>query len=170
MTLAALERLTPRVQLVGVAAGALAAVGAALYGQHVQGMQPCPWCILQRLIFLLIAALALLTAALPAGWRLKLPLGGLAIALAGLCGVAAALYQNLVAAHLPSCDLTLADRIVSGLGADAMFPELFEVRSSCADAAVKLFGVPYELLSCTLFVLIATAAVWLMLTNKRPQR
>jgi disulfide bond formation protein DsbB len=168
MTESLLARLTPRVVLVGVAVAAIAAVAAALYGQHVQGMQPCPWCILQRMIFLLIAALALLTAALPSSWRLRLPLGGIAIGLAALCGAAAALYQNLVAAHLPSCDMTLADRIVSGSGADALLPELFEVRASCADAAVKLFGVPYELLSCALFLLVVVAAVRVMRTRERP--
>jgi disulfide bond formation protein DsbB len=170
MRSALLERLSPRSVLIGVAAVAVAAVGAALYGQHVQGMQPCPWCVLQRLIFLLIAALALVTAVLPSGWRLRLPLGGLAVGLAALCGVAAALYQNLVAARQPSCDMTLADRIISGLGADALLPELFEVRASCADAAVKLFGVPYELLSCALYVLIAAAALWVMRKKKRSQR
>lgn len=170
MTSSLLERLSPRIVLVSVAIAATAAVGAALYGQHVQGMQPCPWCILQRLIFLLIAALALVTAALPTGWRLRLPLGALAVGLAALCGVAAALYQNLVAAHQPSCDMTLADRIISGMGADALLPELFEVRASCADAAVKLLGVPYELLSCALYLLIAAAAIWVMQMQERSQR
>jgi protein dithiol:quinone oxidoreductase len=84
------------------------------------------------------------------------------IGLLGLFGVAAALYQNLVAAHLPSCDMTLADRIISGLGVDALAPELFEVRASCADAAVKLMGVPYELWSCLLFVMVAATAVMVL--------
>ena len=42
-----------RVALVG-------AIGAALVSQHVYGMEPCPWCVLQRLIFLAIGAFALL--------------------------------------------------------------------------------------------------------------
>ena len=35
------------------------AVGMALITQHVFDMQPCPWCVLQRLIFLCIAVAAL---------------------------------------------------------------------------------------------------------------
>jgi disulfide bond formation protein DsbB len=151
----------PTLLLSGTAAGSLAAVGAALFSQHVQGMQPCPWCILQRLIFLAIAAAALASLALRArpgrGLRATAAITGLL----GLCGMAAALYQNLVAAHLPSCDMTLADRIVSGLGVDALVPELFEVRASCADAAVRLLGVPYELWSCLLFAVVTTVAVLL---------
>ena len=38
-------------------------------------------------------------------------LSAVLMAALGLAGVAAALYQNLVAAKLPSCDMTLADRI-----------------------------------------------------------
>jgi disulfide bond formation protein DsbB len=152
--------------LAGTAAGSLAAVGAALFGQHVQGMQPCPWCILQRLIFLTIAATALLTLAARLRWSEALRVGAALIGLLGLCGMAAALYQNLVAVHLPSCDMTLADRIVSGLGVDALAPELFEVRASCADAAVKLLGVPYELWSCLLFAVITAAAVLLLRTRR----
>ena len=44
----------PRTQalLALAAAAALAAVAAALVTQHVFDMQPCPWCVLQRVIFL----------------------------------------------------------------------------------------------------------------------
>jgi len=42
--------------------GSLAAVAFAVYSQHQWGMQPCPWCILQRIVFLAIAAVALLSA------------------------------------------------------------------------------------------------------------
>ena len=54
---------------------------------------------------------------------------------------------------------TLADRIISGLGLDAWQPEVFEVRASCAEAAVSLLGVPFELWSAALFVLLGAAAV-----------
>ncbi len=44
------------------AALALVALGAALVSQHRFDMQPCPWCVLQRLLFAVGAALALLEA------------------------------------------------------------------------------------------------------------
>ena len=46
--------------LLGIAGLSLGAVGAALATQHLMGMEPCPWCILQRLIFVTIALAALL--------------------------------------------------------------------------------------------------------------
>ena len=138
-------------------------VGAAYYAQHVLQMLPCPWCILQRILFLLTGAGLLGLAALPdrrggpaeAGRR---ALVVLSTALAA-CGMAAALWQNRVASKSASCDMTVADRIISGLGLDARWPELFEVRASCADAAVDLFGVPFELWSLALFVALAAVAL-----------
>jgi disulfide bond formation protein DsbB len=160
-----------RLALVLVALACLASVGGALYAQHVHGMEPCPWCILQRILYLAIAAVALLAAALPAGsaGRVSAALSAVLMAALGLAGIAAALYQNLVAAKLPSCDMTLADRIVSGLGLDAWQPEVFEVRSSCADAAVSLLGVPFELWSAALFGLVVGLSAGLVWAAVAPE-
>ncbi|WP_298824783.1 disulfide bond formation protein B [uncultured Piscinibacter sp.] len=147
-------KLTQRLALVALALVSLGAVGLALISQHVYGMQPCPWCILQRVIFVLIALLLLIAAFLP-GRGLFV---GLSV-LAALAGIAAALYQHFVAAKSDSCNLTLADKIVSGLGLDKAWPDVFEVRASCADAAVDLLHVPYEFWSLALYVLLAVAAI-----------
>jgi disulfide bond formation protein DsbB len=133
------------------------AVGAALVTQHVFGMQPCAWCVLQRAIFLAIA----LAGVLGLVWRAsagRVLAALLALALA-LSGVAAALWQHFVASKSVSCNLTLADRVVSGLGLDSALPAVFAPQASCADAAVKLLGMPYEFWSLGLFVLLTIAAV-----------
>ena len=52
--------LVPRKTFVALALLCIAAVGAALFTQYAWDMQPCPWCILQRLIFVLIAAVSLI--------------------------------------------------------------------------------------------------------------
>lgn len=150
--------MTRRLWLLGVAAVSAGAVAAALYAQHRLGMQPCPWCILQRVILCAVAVLAAIGAGLPA-WGQRL--AAWACAAMATCGGAAALYQNLVAAKSPSCDLTIADRIISGLGLDAWQPDVFEVRASCAEAAVSVLGVPFELWSLLLFVSIAGVGAWL---------
>ncbi len=141
-----------------IATTSLAAVGAALVSQHVFNMQPCAWCVLQRLIFLVVAAFGLLGLALsrhPAG---RLLAAGLSL-LGAASGIAAALWLYFYASSSTSCNLTLADRIVAGLGLDERLPEVFEARASCADAAVKLLGIPYALWALALFVLIAIAAL-----------
>jgi disulfide bond formation protein DsbB len=143
----------------------LAAVAAALHSQYRLDMQPCPWCVLQRAIFL-----ALALAALP-GLLLRLPLvrkasAGLALLLA-VCGAAAALWQHFVAASSTSCVQTLADRIMQGSGLSERWPEVFAAYASCADAAVKLHGVPYEYFSLALFVVLATLMAAQLLARQR---
>jgi protein dithiol:quinone oxidoreductase len=141
--------------LASVALGGVAAVAAALVSQHVFDMQPCPWCVLQRLIFLAVSAAAMLGLA----WRGRLGrrVAGALVSLLAMCGAAAALWQHFVAASSASCDLTLADRIVAASGLDARFPAVFAAYASCADAAVSLAGLPYEFWSLASFALAALA-------------
>jgi disulfide bond formation protein DsbB len=140
-----------------VALATLGGVAAALVSQHVYAMEPCPWCVLQRLIFLAIGAFALLGLAWrsPAGSRVA---GTFALLLAA-SGLAAALWQHLVAAKSASCNLTLADRIIGRTGLDSLLPDVFAARASCADAAVDLLGVPYAYWAAALFALCALAMI-----------
>ena len=134
-----------------VALACLAAVGVALVSQHVFDMQPCPWCVLQRVIFLAIALACILGLLWRGarGWRVGAGLG----LLLAMAGAAAALWQHFQAAASASCRLTLADKIVSGvLQLDSLWPDVFAARASCADAAVSLMGIPYDLWSLALFV------------------
>ena len=138
----------------GTALAALLALGAALASQHLFDMQPCPWCVLQRLIFVVIAAVC------GVGWVVRSVVfrrgaAGVALVLA-VSGMAAAIWQHFKAAASASCNLTLADKIVSGaLQLDSVLPEVFAVRASCADAAVNLLGVPYDFWSLALFTVMA---------------
>ena len=139
-----------------VAALALGGVAAALVSQHVYDMQPCAWCVLQRLIYLVIAFVALIGVA----WRTRLGArivsGG--VVLLAAAGAASALWQQFVAASSEACRLTLAERIVYGLKLDALAPEVFFARASCAEASVAMMGVPYALWSLALFVLLGAVA------------
>jgi disulfide bond formation protein DsbB len=155
------------------AAACFGSVAMALVAQHRFDMQPCPWCILQRVIFLLIGAVAVLGAVSAGDTGRRSGIGpGMQIGLAGLnlllalSGAAAALYQNLVAAATNSCDLSLADRIITGLHLDRWLPDVFEVRATCAEAAVSLLGVPFELWSLALFLLLGGLMALLALRAK----
>jgi protein dithiol:quinone oxidoreductase len=150
--------------LAGSAAASLAAVAAALLTQHIYGMQPCAWCVLQRLVFIAIAA----ACGLGLSWRAP-PGRRAGAALAGLLalsGAAAALWQHFVAASAASCDLSLAERIVAATGLDERLPEVFMALASCAEAKVRLGGIPYEFWSLGLFMALAGAA---LLVWRRPR-
>jgi disulfide bond formation protein DsbB len=160
----------PTVALGLIAGASLAAIGAALASQHLFDMQPCPWCVLQRAVFAGMALAALVglgVGALIHTWRPALQpqrwvhAGALlATDLLATAGMAAALWQHFVAKSSASCNLTLADRIVSGLQLDALAPEVFAPRASCADAAVDLLGLPYEFWSLGLFAALGLTAAW----------
>ncbi|WP_418315272.1 disulfide bond formation protein B [Piscinibacter sakaiensis] len=146
-----------RLLLGGSALLCLAAVGAALVSQHQFGMEPCPYCILQRVIFLAVGLVCLiaLICTTSAGRRF-----GAALAfLLALSGIATALYQHFVAAATASCNMTMADRIIGAMGLDSFWPDVFSPRASCADAAVDLLGIPYEFWSLALFVVLAIVAL-----------
>ena len=146
-----------------VAVLAFGAVIAALVSQHAFGMEPCPWCVLQRLLFLAIGVFALLGLVWrgAAGSRVA---GTFALLLAA-AGVAAALWQQFVAAKSASCNLTLADRIMTATGLDAMLPSVFEARASCADAAVDLLHVPYAYWAAVAFALCGIVVVRVLHAN-----
>lgn len=162
---AVLAAVPPALWLGSAVVVPVGAVAIALFTQHALDMQPCPWCVLQRLIFLGIALAAL------AGLLLRRALPRrvaalLMLVLAG-SGMAAALYQHFVAAASASCNLTLADRVISATTLDALLPDVFAPMASCADAAATLLGLPYEFYSLTLFVALAVAAAAVLV---RPTR
>jgi len=156
--------LRPSWLLAGVAGLSLASVAAALLTQHVFNMQPCPWCVLQRLLFLLIAAVAVLGLAWRSRQGRRVAAAGLA--LLGALGAAAALWQHFVAAASASCAMSLADRLMGWTGLDRALPEVFAAYANCADAKAWLLGVPYEFYSLALFAGIAAAA-WVLVRLRR---
>jgi disulfide bond formation protein DsbB len=142
----------PARALAGMAVASFAAVGVALVAQHQFGVKPCPWCVLQRLIFLAIGTFSLL------GWlvqaRRSLRQAALVVVLM-LCaaGLTAAVFQHEVASQTASCAMGLADKIITALNLEDLWPSVFMVTANCSEAAAYRFiGLPYEIWSGLLFV------------------
>lgn len=144
----------------------LAAVGFALVSQYGFNMQPCAWCVLQRLILLAIAAVCGLSGT---GWgSAAVRRVGAAVAAAlAVSGGVAAWYQYSVASHSFSCAQTFADRFIAGSGLDAALPWLFGIYASCMDARVSLMGVEYALWGLMLFVVCTMLALWALVRAGR---
>lgn len=152
----------PARALAGMAVASFAAVGVALIAQHQFGVKPCPWCVLQRGIFLLIGAFSLL------GWLVQakrsLRQAALVIVLL-LCaaGVTAAVFQHEVAAQTASCAMGLADQIVTALGLEELWPSVFMITANCSEAAAYRFvGLPYEIWSGLLFAAMGALGIAVM--------
>ncbi len=156
---------TPRRALLAIALLSILGVAAALTGQYAYDMRPCPWCILQRVLFILIALLSLVAASARSR-PTHLLQAGVVIVLAAL-GSSAALYQHFVAAKSDSCALTLADKIITALGLEAMMPSLFQITGSCADAAVSVLGISFDIWSLMLFFIVAAMALAAITMRRR---
>jgi protein dithiol:quinone oxidoreductase len=157
--------------LIGIGSVCVAGVLFALFTQHVWDMQPCPWCIIQRMLYMLLAVVTLVCGAF-GGKRTRMgrvvssspwKVGSWAAAVIALLGVVVATYQATVASSQVSCNLTLAHKFITATGLDELAPEVFKVRASCADAATAtLLGVPFEVASGLLFGIILLWALYLV--------
>ncbi|WP_432784389.1 Disulfide bond formation protein B [Oligella sp. MSHR50489EDL] len=151
-------KLSQRCLLNLIAIVCLASVAFALFSQHVLGMQPCAWCVLQRLIFIVIALICLLVN-LSSSLIYQKVITFIA-ALFSISGVLAAWHQATVASQSFSCDMTFADVFMSRqTGLDSALPWLFGIYATCMDAAVKLFGVEYAVWALILFALVALVLI-----------
>ena len=145
--------------LLYIASISLLAVLIALISQHVYDMQPCAWCVTQRMLYLLIAALSFWRSRGQSS-RTKLAVFFALIIAVALAGVTAALYQAQVASHSFSCAQSLADQIMTKTGLESALPWLFGIYASCMDARITLFGLEYAYWSLALFVLIAAGSAY----------
>lgn len=129
------------------------AVAIALVSQYAYDMQPCAWCVFQRLLYLIIGVVSFFVTV---GQPKKLAMAlGAGFALAGaIAGVASAWYQEKVASNTFSCAQTLADQIMTKTGFDAAVPWLFGIYASCMDARVKLLGIEYAWWSLAMFTVL----------------
>ena len=142
------------------------AVGIALISQYVYDMQPCAWCVLQRLLYLIIGSTALLTTLGQPG-KLRLSLTVALVVAGSIAGMTSAWYQERVAANTFSCAQTFADQIMTKSGLESVAPWLFGIYASCMDARVKLLGLEYAWWSMLMFAIVGAIGVSALLTLTR---
>lgn len=161
---------TPRL-LHAIALLSVLAVAFALVSQHVFDMPPCAWCVLQRLIYLGIAAICWVGAGLARPLPAAPRIAALIAALLAGGGMLSAWYQYSVASNMFSCDLTFADRFIAASGLDAAIPAVFGIYATCMDARVDLLGLEYALWSLGLFfVLLILALVGLRASVRKSKQ
>lgn len=148
-----------------ICTSALVAVFIALISQHVFDMQPCAWCVFQRLLFLCIALFAAVSW-FKASFKVKAAFNTLII-LTGLGGIASSLYQLNVASKQFSCAQTFADIFMTRSGLESTLPQLFGIYATCADARINLLGVEYAVWALLLFAFQTIAATMVFMFSYR---
>jgi len=145
--------------LVGLAALGLTAVAWGI-GEWLH-LQPCPLCIFQRLLYLLLAAIAFCAAFAPLVRRL---LSGL-LALTAAGGVATASYQSWLQWQSDTsleCGVgapSLLERIVYWFG--ELWPQMFMATGFCSSKEWVFLYLSMANWSALCFFAFLLAAVWL---------
>jgi disulfide bond formation protein DsbB len=144
-----------RLLYVATGLACFAFVGAALYLQHVDGLLPCPLCVIQRYAFL-VAGVFSLVAAFNGRARLW---GGLAL-VAALGGVATVSKHLWVLAHPGlSCGIDPMETFLNKVPTATMLPWLFQADGLCEDARDLVLGLSIPQWSAVAFVMVVAALV-----------
>lgn len=150
----ALDHVGARRLYIAVAAVSLGLIAAALFMQHVVGLNPCPLCILQRIAYLFLAIASGLAA-----WRSpRSPTRGFAVAalLLALSGAAIAAWHVRIRSlpELQSCGPGLG-AMLENFPLTQVLPRILRGSGDCADAAAVLFGVSLPAWSLAGFLVLA---------------
>jgi len=136
-------------------------LGFALYLQHWERLDPCPWCVVQRLGYMLVALIALVGALHRPG-----PIGTTVYSTLGLlaagAGAAAAAYHVYLQAdprRAAKCVGSPVERILDQLEIGRVIPPLLQYDGPCALKPWSFIGLSIPEWSLAWFVILAAAFI-----------
>jgi disulfide bond formation protein DsbB len=140
-------------------------LGFAYYLQYVEMQDPCPLCMVQRVVFYLVAAVFLL-GALHAPARRGIMVYGIAVFLVAALGAAVAVrhvwLQSLPKHLVPSCGPGLEYMLKKFPFADVIM-QVLTGSGECAEVGWKFLGLSIAGWSLLWFVLLGLFALYLAL-------
>lgn len=152
----------PVLLVVGIIA--LALVGFALFLQHVKGQMPCPLCVIQRYVFIAVALICFVFAALPRG---ATRFGAFLAALTSLGGAGVAGWHIWVKANPSvSCGIDPLETSLNKIPTAELMPFLFKADGLCSAEYPPLLGLSNPQWSAIWFVTLALVLIWAAL--RRP--
>ncbi len=155
----------PRRLLAFIALACIALLAFGLYLQHAVGLEPCPMCIVQRYLFILVALAAGIGAALPAAatrW-----VGGL-MALLSFAGAGVAARQSWLQWFPPeiaTCGRDLFGMIES-FPLKRVIPMVFRGSGDCSAVDWTFLGLSIANWSFLNFVLVGVIGLALLLRRR----
>ena len=162
-----LSRLSVRQVLLLVCVGCVALLAFGLYLQHVQGLEPCPMCIVQRYALLLVALIAGLTAT---ARRKGSHTGGvLLMALVAAFGAFVAARQSWLQWYPPevsSCGRDLYG-MIENFPLQRAIPMIFRGGGDCTKVDWTFLGGSIANWSFVCFAGIVLVSVWLVMRARR---
>jgi disulfide bond formation protein DsbB len=151
-----------RTLLLALAAACFGLIGVALYLQHVKDMLPCPYCVIQRYMFIAVGITALVGA-----WRNKIRVAAyvaLAFAIGGLAAVGKHLY---ILAHPGfSCGIDPVETMLNKVPTATLMPWLFQADGLCENATDLVLGLSVPQWSAVWFVIVTVTLVTVLLRRR----
>lgn len=155
---------TSKPVLLGVALVSLALLGVALYLQHVENMQPCPLCIIQRYAFAAVALICLVFAMLP---RAAVKTGATLGMLAALAGAGVAGWHLWVKAHpTVSCGIDPLETSLNKIPTAELLPFMFKADGLCSTEYAPILGLSIPQWSLVWFAVFAIVLIWAALRQQ----
>lgn len=156
---------TSKPVLLAIGILSLALVGTALYLQHVKNMLPCPLCVIQRYLYVGLALVCFIFAALPRGAaRFGAALG----ALIALSGVGVAGWHLWVRAHPKvSCGIDPLETALNKIPGAELLPSVFKADGLCTADYAPILGLQVPDWSMIWFVILTLTLVWAALRQSR---
>jgi protein dithiol:quinone oxidoreductase len=158
-----LSGISARNRFLLVAAGAFGLLGAGLALGVALNLHPCPLCIFQRVLYLVVGFAALLGALRPDLQKIRWAAAGVGIA-AAVGGIATAAYQTwmqLFPGSLMECgyaEPNLIERLVDWLGMQWEF--MFLATGLCSSKEWTFLGLSMANWSIPCFLVFAGMLVW----------
>lgn len=133
-------RISPLFCYVAIFCAAIAALGAALFMQHMQGLQPCTMCIIQRYAYIWVGLWALVAMFLP--FRSIRKLAAIFGFLGALSGMIAAGRNLWVMSHPDTlCGRDPIELFLNGLPTAQWMPKVFIASGLCSTPIPPLLGL-----------------------------
>ena len=166
-----LNRLPSRAVFAAIFVACASLTGFGLVLQHVEGLEPCPMCILQRYAFVAIGMVALIAAIHgPVGIGVKVYsflIGALAVA-GGSVSVRQSLLQRFPAPEPTNCMAGYLDFLLGNFPLAQALPKIFAGTGDCAKVEWSLFGLSIAEWALLWFLAFVAVAAWLAIFRKRP--
>jgi disulfide bond formation protein DsbB len=152
-----------RLLMVAIGITCIAIVGGALWIQYTLHEDPCPLCIIQRYLFLLVAMFAFASAKNGRSAWLWRALAAL-IALSGV--LVAARHMYLQAHPKFGCGFDALQPIVDSLPPAHWLPNVFKVAGFCETPYPPIIGLSLPTWALISFALCAIMLVWSISWNR----
>ena len=125
------------------------ALTIAMVSQHIFDMQPCAWCIAQRMMYIVIFLFSTISFLLNEK-KYSFYIGSVL----SLGGIGLAIYQSIVKKNPFACAQTIVDELVVNFGLNKIAPEIFEIRVFCSEENATILGIQYVYISMIGFLIL----------------